>query len=103
MALPTVTPHYWWLLRVTLLLLGLVAAWALRCRAPTVPLLGGLLIVHLPILHVFGPHYYYWPVAWWSMLNATLVVAVVMHLAPGGAGALDGAAAEATPQEVPSP
>ncbi|NLO73560.1 MAG: hypothetical protein GX100_05535 [candidate division WS1 bacterium] len=32
-----------------------------------------LLVVHLPILHLQGPHYLYWPAAFWGMLDAVLV------------------------------
>ncbi len=82
MALPTVLPQAWWLLRAALELLLLLFVWELRGDAPTLPLLAGVLIVHLPILHVIGPHYYYWPVAWWSMLDATVIVAVLARLRP---------------------
>jgi hypothetical protein len=78
MALATVMPQGWWLLRVTWFLVLLLLVWEARNRAPTLPLLAALVIVHLPILHVIGPHYYYWPVAWWSML-----VAVVLLSLPG--------------------
>jgi hypothetical protein len=77
MALPTIWPFAWWLLRVTLLFLAVIVAWEARWRAPTLPLLAGVAIAHLPILHVTGPHYYYWPVAWWSMFGATGVFAAV--------------------------
>jgi hypothetical protein len=80
MALPTVWPQGWWLVRVTWFCGLLLLAWVLRGRGPSLALLGGLLVVHLPILHVMGPHYYYWPVAWWSML-----VAVTLASAPGAA------------------
>lgn len=36
-------------------------------------LLGMLVIVHLPILHLKGPHYLYWPAAFWGMLDAYLL------------------------------
>jgi len=35
-------------------------------------LAGLVAAVHLPILHVSGPHYLYWPAALWGALNATL-------------------------------
>jgi len=76
MALPTVMPQAWWLLRVVWFLVLLLLVWDTRRRAPTLPLLAGVVIVHLPISHVIGPHYYYWPVAWWSMLTAVILLSV---------------------------
>jgi hypothetical protein len=74
LALPTLPEFAFWLGRVTVTLALLPLIWEQRHRGPAVILAGCLLIVHLPVLHVFGPHYYYWPVAWWSMLNATVIV-----------------------------
>ena len=31
-------------------------------------------VVHLPIMHVIGPHYQYWPAAFWSLLSAALLL-----------------------------
>jgi hypothetical protein len=72
-ALPTLPEFAFWLGRVTMTLALLPLIWEQRHRGPALILAGCLLIVHLPVLHVFGPHYYYWPVAWWSMLNATVI------------------------------
>jgi hypothetical protein len=30
-------------------------------------------IVHAPIMHVIGPHYLYWPAAFWSLLSVSLL------------------------------
>ena len=37
------------------------------------PLLALVVAVHIPILHVQGPHYMYWPAAFWGLFNASLV------------------------------
>jgi hypothetical protein len=31
-------------------------------------------VVHLPIMHLFGPHYQYWPASFWSLLSVSLVL-----------------------------
>ena len=36
-------------------------------------LAGMVLAVHLPVLHLKGPHYLYWPAAFWSLLSAALL------------------------------
>ncbi len=44
-----------------------------RSHSPLAWSLAGLVAaVHLPILHVSGPHYLYWPAAFWGALNAVL-------------------------------
>jgi len=44
-----------------------------RSRERLVWVLAGMvLLVHLPILHLQGPHYLYWPAAFWGLLDATL-------------------------------
>ena len=30
-------------------------------------------LIHMPVLHVWGPHYLYWPAAFWALLNACLL------------------------------
>jgi hypothetical protein len=30
-------------------------------------------LVHAPIMHVIGPHYLYWPAAFWSQLSVALL------------------------------
>jgi len=72
-ALPTLPEFAWLLARITLTFVLFLLAFEQSKRGPSLALLGCLLAVHLPILHVMGPHYYYWPVAWWSMLNATVI------------------------------
>ncbi len=52
---------------------GAIVAFAARSRLAW--MLAGLVVaVHLPILHVSGPHYLYWPAAFWGVLNAVLLV-----------------------------
>jgi hypothetical protein len=29
-------------------------------------------VVHLPLLWMWGPHYFYWPAALWALFNAGL-------------------------------
>lgn len=60
---------------VTLLVLGIVALLHAR-TGPAWPLLGMVAAIHLPILHVQGPHYMYWPAAFWGLLNASLLLYV---------------------------
>ena len=57
---------------MTICILGLVAFLHVR-GGPTLPLLGMVAAVHLPILHVQGPHYLYWPAAFWSLLNTSIL------------------------------
>ncbi len=33
-----------------------------------------VVVVHMPIMHVIGPHYQYWPAAFWSLLSAALLL-----------------------------
>ena len=72
-ALPTLPEFAWLLGRIALTGLLLLLLWDQRRRGPALFLGACLLIVHLPVLHVTGPHYYYWPVAWWSMLSGALL------------------------------
>lgn len=60
---------------MTLFILGIAVLLHAR-TGPAWPLLGVVVAVHLPILHVWGPHYLYWPVAFWGLLNASLVLYV---------------------------
>ncbi|MBC7286964.1 MAG: hypothetical protein H5T86_02760 [Armatimonadetes bacterium] len=60
----------------TIFLLGL-AVLAHARSGPTWPLLGMVIAIHLPILHVRGPHYMYWPAAFWGLFHASLVGVVV--------------------------
>lgn len=57
---------------VALFVLGLVVLCHVRSALPWT-LLGMVGAVHLPILHVQGPHYMYWPSAFWSLYHAALL------------------------------
>lgn len=61
---------------MTIFLLGL-AVLAHAGSGPTWPLLAIVVAIHLPILHVLGPHYMYWPAAFWGLFNASLIGVVV--------------------------
>lgn len=61
--------------RLTLFALGLMVLVHTN-RGPTWTLLGMLAAIHLPVLHVQGPHYFYWPAAFWGLFNASLVLHV---------------------------
>ena len=74
--LPTLPEFAGALGRTLLVFVALIIAVDARRRAPTLALLACVPIVHLPILHVTGPHYYYWPVVWWSMFNAGVLVSL---------------------------
>ncbi|MEA3401381.1 MAG: hypothetical protein U9R79_09105, partial [Armatimonadota bacterium] len=56
---------------LTLLALGLIVLAHVR-EGWVWGVLGMALVVHLPLLHVWGPHYFYWPAAFWGLLNAGL-------------------------------
>jgi hypothetical protein len=34
-------------------------------------------IAHAPIMHVIGPHYLYWPAAFWSLLSVALLASAI--------------------------
>jgi len=72
-AQPTTKTDAWWLSRIALTALFFSGAFVWRKRSPALMLLGALVAVHLPIVHVTGPHYYYWVVAWWGAFNATVL------------------------------
>jgi len=47
----------------------------IRSRSTVAWMLAGMVVaVHLPILFLRGPHYLYWPAAFWGMLSACLVI-----------------------------
>lgn len=76
---------------VTLMALGIIVL--LHARAgPVWPLLAMTLAVHLPILHVQGPHYMYWPAAFWGLFNASLLQEVHRRLKRGREGGPPGTA-----------
>lgn len=75
-ALITVPREIAAIVTVTIFLLGL-AVLAHARGGPTWPLLGMVIAIHLPILHVLGPHYMYWPAAFWGLFNASLIGVVV--------------------------
>ncbi|NLO08217.1 MAG: hypothetical protein GX131_20520 [candidate division WS1 bacterium] len=56
---------------LTLLALGLIALAHVR-EGWLWGLLGMALLVHLPLINVSGPHYFYWPAAFWGLFNAGL-------------------------------
>ncbi len=56
---------------LTLLALGLAVLAHVREPWPWI-LLGMALVIHLPLLWVWGPHYFYWPAAFWAFFNAGL-------------------------------
>ncbi len=58
---------------MTLFILGSIVLLHVR-TGPAWPLLASALAVHLPILHVQGPHYFYWPAAFWGLFNASLLL-----------------------------
>jgi len=61
------------LLSVTLFLAGFVAL--VQVRAPvTWYLLVMALGVIVPVLHVAGPHYHYWPAAFWAIFHASIIL-----------------------------
>lgn len=70
---------------VALLLLGLVVLGHVR-EGATWALLGMVAAVHLPILQVKGPHYMYWPSAFWALFNAALLVHATRSLLGRGRG-----------------
>lgn len=57
---------------LTILLLGLATLLHVR-RGPSWPLLAMVFIVQLPILEMQGPHYEYWPAAFWALFHASLL------------------------------
>lgn len=57
----------------TLMLFALGVIVLLHARAAWVWLLLAMtLAVHVPLLWVWGPHYFYWPAAFWALFNAGL-------------------------------
>lgn len=56
---------------LTLLALGLLVLAHVRPAWPWL-LLAMALVIHLPLLWVWGPHYFYWPAAFWAFFNAGL-------------------------------
>lgn len=99
---------------VTLMALGIIVL--LHARAgPVWPLLAMTLAVHLPVLHVQGPHYMYWPAAFWGLFSASLLQEAHRRLKrdkrarpPGPAGPCTGRSAEdggelPADTEIPAP
>ena len=56
---------------LTLFALGLIALAHLRVAWPWL-LLTMAIVVNVPLLWVWGPHYFYWPAALWALFNAGL-------------------------------
>ena len=73
--LPRRPSAVWLALTVVRLILGVVVLAHVR-TGPAWMLLGSVVAIHLPILHVWGPHYFYWPAAFWALLNASLLLYV---------------------------
>lgn len=49
----------------------------LHCRRRLLWTLSAMVaVVHAPIMHVIGPHYLYWPAAFWSLLSMALLAGV---------------------------
>lgn len=70
-ALVTIPREIYGLLVALLMPLGIIVLLRLGTRLSWY-LLGMVLAVHLPILHVLGPHYWYWPAAFWGLFGACL-------------------------------
>lgn len=81
-ALITVPREIAAIVTVTIFFLGLLVLAHAR-GGPTWPLLGMVIAIHLPILHVLGPHYMYWPAAFWGLFNASLIGVVAEMKAAG--------------------
>jgi len=56
---------------MSLLALGIITLAHVRVGWPWA-LLGMALAAHLPLLYVWGPHYFYWPAGFWALFNAGL-------------------------------
>lgn len=67
---------------LTLFALGLVVLAHVRVAWPWL-LLAMALVVHVPLLWVWGPHYFYWPAAFWALVSAGLWRYVLLCAADG--------------------
>jgi hypothetical protein len=83
-------PNPWFLTRGVAYWLALGCLWqgtrakrGCRGEPPVLFALGALFLIHLPLLHHGGVHYYYWPSAAWAIVN-TVVVASLPRLALRG-------------------
>lgn len=70
-ALMTIPTQLGGLGTLTLFALGLIVLAHVREGWPW-GLLAMALAVHIPLLSVWGPHYFYWPAAFWGLFNAGL-------------------------------
>lgn len=77
-ALVTIPREFYGLVVSFVMVVGVIALVRLGTRL-TWTLLGMVYAVHLPILHVIGPHYWYWPAAFWGLFSASLLSRVVEH------------------------
>ena len=61
--------------RLGLIALFVAGATLLLTRRRTLPWMLALWVafIHAPVLHVWGPHYLYWPAAFWALLNTALL------------------------------
>lgn len=71
-ALVTIPRELYGLCTVVMATLGVLTLVRLGTRQAWL-LLGMVGAVHVPIIHVIGPHYWYWPAAFWGMFSACLV------------------------------
>jgi len=71
-ALVTIPRDLYGLCTVFMASLGLLALVRLGTRQAWL-LLGMVVAVHVPIIHVIGPHYWYWPAAFWGLFSACLL------------------------------
>lgn len=67
---------------LTLFVLGLLVLAHVRVAWPWL-LLAMTLAVHAPLLWVWGPHYFYWPAAFWALFNAGLWHYVLLRAEEG--------------------
>ncbi len=67
---------------LTLFALGLIALAHVRVAWPWL-LLTMAIVVNVPLLWVWGPHYFYWPAAIWALFNAGLWHYAATHFSLG--------------------
>jgi hypothetical protein len=79
-ALVTIPREAYGLFVAFLMLVGLIVLIRLGTGLAWV-LLAMVLAVHLPVIHVVGPHYWYWPAAFWGVFGACLASLAAERLA----------------------
>ena len=70
-ALLTIPRELYGLLVSFLLLLGIIALWRVADRKAWC-LLAMVYAAHIPVLYLIGPHYWYWPAAFWALFSSYL-------------------------------